>query len=97
MEDENEEVFQVLNDIAVYNYIQNVQLLQILENIQQEKRKYKVHKRIDPFQIYDDDEFRRRYRLSKAIARKLYDLLDGKNTLEPMVCLKLFSPFDFTS
>lgn len=34
--------------------------------------------RLDPFARYDDREFRSRYRLRKATARELIDLLDDK-------------------
>lgn len=48
-------------------------------------RKYTIQERIDPFSIYDDVEYERRYRLSKALSMKLYELIDGATTLEPKV------------
>lgn len=33
------------------------------------KKKYKVQKRLSPFDIYDEEEFRRRFRLSKTTVR----------------------------
>lgn len=74
-----------INDIAVNNFFQNQVLLDNLILNAEIKKKYTIRNRIDPFEEYDDDEFRRRYRLSKEQVNNLYELIDGQNTLEPMV------------
>lgn len=58
---------------------------EFLEEVRDIKRKYKVLPRINPFQRFDDDEFKRRYRLSKEQVNHLFELIDDGNTLEPMV------------
>lgn len=72
-----------INDIAVNNFFQNQVLLDNLILNAEIKKKYTIRNRIDPFEEYDDDEFRRR--LSKEQVNNLYELIDGQNTLEPMV------------
>lgn len=84
-DDEEQIIMDDLNDMAVDNYFQNQVLLDNLILNAEIKRKYTVRKRIDPFQVYDENEFQRRYRLSKAQVNNLYELIDGRNTLEPMV------------
>lgn len=84
MDNYDEEVYQCLQENAIFNNIQNEQVFEVFDMINL-KRKYTVQERVDPFSKYDEAEFSRRYRLSKIQVRKLYDLLDGVNTLEPMV------------
>lgn len=81
----------VLNDLGVDDYfdnvnnLNNINMIHFVEEVENPKRKYKVQKRIDPFEIYDEDEFKARYRLSKELVWKLYNLIDGPITLEPQV------------
>lgn len=79
----NEEfdVMDNINQLNIDNYIIN-DFLPINRGM---KRKYTVRRRIDPFEEYDEPDFRRRYRLSKEQTRRLFQLIDGNNTLEPMV------------
>lgn len=77
--------FNICDD---YNNILNEQMIQnfdFLEEFRNVKRKYTVLLRINPFHRFDDDEFKRRYRFSKEQVNRLYELIDGENTLEPMV------------
>lgn len=82
---ENIELFNLLNDQNNANTIENIRLLQELENVQMNRR-YKVFPRIDPFSRFNDDEFRRRYRMNKQLVNQLFDMLDGNDTLDPLVC-----------
>lgn len=81
----DQEVIDEINEFNFQNNINNLNLGNLLDFFDEPKRKYTVRERIDPFAAYDDDEFRRRYRLSKAMVRSLYEQIDGQNTLEPMV------------
>lgn len=83
--EENIDYFNRLNDQNNAIMIQNIQYLRQLRNIEM-TRKYKVFPRIDPFSRYDDIEFLRRYRMSKRLFDQLFDMLDGVNTLNPLVC-----------
>lgn len=80
--DDELDVMENLNQFDIDNNILNV-FPQI--NPIRIIRKYTVRRRIDPFEEYDELDFKRRYRLSKGQARRLFDLIDGINTLEPMV------------
>lgn len=82
------DVMDHLNDVAINNHINNAQILNDPVFLAQTfKRKYTIRNRLDPFEEYDEPEFKRRYRLSKRLAIRLYELIDGINTLEPMVCI----------
>lgn len=76
------EVLQFFHETNIGNVNRAVDLVNLVQNI---PRKYTVQERIDPFVKYDDVEFERRYRMNKTLAWKLYDLIDGANTLEPKV------------
>lgn len=88
-----DEVLNYLNEVAAENFLQNQQLLDLINAVGSEKRKYTVHQRIDPFIEYDDAEFERRYRLSKPFVDEIYRLIDGPNTLQPMVNFSVFLIF----
>lgn len=79
------EFFNRLNDQNNANMIQNIQFLQELRNLRM-SRKYKVFPRIDPFLRFDDEEFKRRYRMSQQLFNQLFEMLDGEVTLNPLVC-----------
>lgn len=83
--DSEEEIMENLNDIALNNIIENQRIFDLIHGIAQQKRKYTVQDRVDPFELYDENEFERRYRLSKALTWKVFHLIDGPNTLDPMV------------
>lgn len=88
-----DEVLEFLDELAVFNNIQN-ENIEIIRALNQEvpfRRKYTVQERIDPFQIYDESEFERRYRLSKAQVHALYDYIDGNQTLEPLLVREGFT------
>lgn len=97
----NEEfdVMDNMNQLNIDNFIMND--FQPINRRIRMRRKYTIRRRIDPFEEYDELDFKRRYRLSKEQTRRLFDLIDGNNTLEPMViemlicreialCLRLF-------
>lgn len=89
MDSYDDEVMRVIDDINQVNvddYLQNVNLVELLGD---EKRKYSVKQRIDPFEIYDEPEFARRYRFSKEFVHELFAMIDGPNNLEPFVCFLL--------
>lgn len=81
---EDQDFIDDINEFNHQNNINNANLLQLL-NLNRPKRKYTVRERIDPFTMYDDEEFRARFRMTKAMVRNLYELIDGPQTLEPMV------------
>lgn len=83
MEDYDEEVMQFSRNTAINNSIQNQEILNAFEMIQP-KRKYTIFKRVNPFAQYDEQQFKSRYRSTKAQAIHLYISLDGAHTLEPM-------------
>lgn len=87
MEQYDNEVLDFLNETNAFNIQRTAEVVNLVEN---QPRKYTVRKRLDPFVEYDDLEFQRRYRMSKANVWKIYDLIDGRNTLEPQVCMMQF-------
>lgn len=82
---DGQEAIDEINEFNFQNNINNLNLIQLLDFVDEPKRKYIVRERIDPFVLYDDDEFTQRYRMSKTMVHTLYDLIDGRHTLEPMV------------
>lgn len=81
-DDEVLRVIEAINDANVDNYLQNERLIELLGD---EKRKYNVKPRTDPFEIYDEPEFKRRYRFSKEFVKEVYVMIDGPNHLDPLV------------
>lgn len=79
------DVINDLNQMVNNNNTQNQRMIEIIGLMENQKRKYKVQKRINPFEIYDDDEFMRRFRLRKSKVEEIFGWLDGVNTLDPMV------------
>lgn len=75
-------VFDFFHEMNIANVNRAVDLVNLVHNM---PRKYTVQDRIDPFIKYDDVEFERRYRMNKTLAWKLYELINGANTLEPKV------------
>lgn len=53
------------------------------------KKPYKIRARPNPMQIYSENEFRRRFRLSKATVQYLYSLIGAE--LEPLVTRENFT------
>lgn len=89
-----EEVAQIMNLTNELNFInnaQNIEIFNAIHDILQAKRKYKVRQRIDPFTYYDEDEFKRRYRMSKNLVQILFNLFDGPVTLDPIVVREDFT------
>lgn len=86
MDDYDEEVLQFLNEMNYNNNIlaQTIEAMFAFQETMPTKRKYTVHERIDPFVKYDETEFERRYRLTKAQVQQLYHYVDGQRTLEPI-------------
>lgn len=87
----------LLRQLSVWNCIRSVELFQMLEDVNFFKRNYTVRPRLDPFVEYDEREFERRYRLSKALVKKLYLLLDSENLLEPQVNFTFSPAFSCTN
>lgn len=97
MDRDDRENIHLLNQLSVFNCIRTVELFQSLENANFFKRNYTVRSRLDPFVEYDEREFKRRYRLPKALVQRLYLLLDGPNLLEPHVNFFTSNKFVFFS
>lgn len=63
----------------------NVQLSRIINGRKRIRRKYRVRRRIDPMREFNESDFKYRFRFSKREVRHIYNLIDGPNTLDPMV------------
>lgn len=85
MDEYDMDVMNNLNQMVNNNNIQNQRIIEMIGLMANQKRKYKVQKRINPFEIYDDNEFKGRFRLRKSKVEELFGWLDGANTLDPMV------------
>lgn len=57
--------------------------------ISNEKKKYSIQKPLSPMDVFDDEQFRRRFRLTKSTVRYLYTLIG--NELEPLVTRENFT------
>lgn len=79
------EIVDFVGDMVINNYFVYENLMNFVNVVENPARKYNVQNRIDPFEIYDDAEFTRRYRMSKEQVQSLYEMIDGQNTLEPQV------------
>lgn len=80
--DEINNMFQLFNE----NVFQNFELLDRMNNNYENiNRKYTIYPRINPFIRFGDDDFRKRFRMSKEQVNVLFDLLDGRTTLDPQV------------
>lgn len=82
---EDQDILDEINEFNHQNNMNNANLHLLVMHLIDQPRKYTVRDRIDPFQMYDDKDFRARYRMTKAMARAVYELVDGERTLEPMV------------
>lgn len=89
----DEEVMEFMDDMMAWTQMENQRLFDLINEIGVPKRKYTVQKRIDPFEIYDEEEFLRRYRVTKTMARKLFEELNGPETLDPMVNCLIFCSY----
>lgn len=93
MDNDDIDVYEFLDLMNIEINFQNQEYLQFLnDNINNNRRKYHVRQRIDPNPIeeFDNEEFTRRFRFSKDEVKLIYDLLNGKETLEPMVFIFRF-------
>lgn len=79
------ELMEFLNEKSLHDICQAQEMFAMFDMFENTKRKYTVHERVDPFLKYDYSEFERRFRMSKQLVIHLYDLLDGRRTLEPLV------------
>lgn len=89
---EDMELYNLLNEINNMNNLVNLQNLHNLQMIDmlanehiRQWRKYRIRKRLNPMEDYDDSEFKKRFRFSKVEVEQMYNLIDGQNTLEPLV------------
>lgn len=89
MEDADLELNFLMNIIDDQNNVNNLLDIQQIEQILNEnirlRRPYHIRNRINPFREYDEKEFKCRFRFTKQEVRRLYNLIDGDNTLEPKV------------
>lgn len=94
--DEDIDFFNLMNAINNLNNqinLLNRDYLEIRRN--NVRRKYRLRKRIDPMTEYDDAEFRSRFRFTKHEVREIYGLINGAQTLEPLVTLKSIEMYVF--
>lgn len=86
----------LLNQINNENNSNNSFNIRLIEEVLNEnihlRREYHIKERLNPFEKYDENEFRRRFRFTKNEVQQLYNSIDGDNTLEPQV---IFFRFDF--
>lgn len=80
-----------LNNVFNQNNFSNLKILRYLRRrrgvVYRRRRQYRIRRRIDPMIEYNRREFKRRFRFSKEEVRYLFNLIDGPNTLQPMVCI----------
>lgn len=50
------------------------------------RREYRIRRRINPLTEYNNLHFKKRFRFSKEEVKYIYELVDGQETLQPMVC-----------
>lgn len=92
--DSTEEVADMIdisNQTNFVNNIQNIETFNAIHDVLERKRKYTVRPRIDVYTYYDEDEFKRRYRMSKELSGMLYNLIDGPNSLDPIAVRENFT------
>lgn len=81
-------MFDDYNNIMNENMLLNIEQFEAIHGDNENEnrnRKYIVYPRIDPFVRYNDNDFMDRYRLTKEQVNDLFDLLDGRTTLDPQV------------
>lgn len=76
------QLLDMLNSMNNFNNRSNILYLNAIRNATV-SRKYHVRRRIDPFEEFDDQEFERRFRISKTGVKEIYDQINGNETLEP--------------
>lgn len=85
MNEEDFELNNLLNNINNENNLLNLQFMEVLRRGNDFRRRNRIRRRIDPMMEYNSRDFKRRFRLYKDEVEYLYNLIDGANTLEPMV------------
>lgn len=81
---EDIELQNILNNLNNTDNLNNLRYLNDMHD-QNFARKYTVRNRLNPFTEYNNEEFERRFRFTKSEVRMIYDFINGKQTLEPMV------------
>lgn len=81
--DEDDELNDLLNDINNFDTQNNFFTRQQLDV----GRKYRIRPRLNPIAYFDEEEFERRFRFSKNEVEEIYNLINGQQTLEPLVCI----------
>lgn len=80
-----------LNNLLNYfNNTNNSMNFQLLNKLNRggncrRKREYNIKKRVDPMAEYSRRDFKKRFRFYKDEVEYLYHLIDGPNTLDPIV------------
>lgn len=92
---EDIELNNLLNQINNENNLNNLFNIRIIGEVLNEnihlRRVYHIKERLNPFDKYDEHEFRRRFRFTKNEVQQLYNLIDGDNSLEPQVISSRFN------
>lgn len=87
MDEEDLEINNLLNNINNYNNLLNLQILEILERGNSFPKKNRVRRRNDPMIEFNNRDFKNRFRFYKNEVNNIYELIDGSNTLKPIVRL----------
>lgn len=80
-----------LNNVFYQNNFFNLEILIYLKRrrgvVYRRREHRNIRRRIDPMIEYSGRQFKRRFRFSKREVRHIFNLIDGPNTLQPMVCI----------
>lgn len=85
MDEEDFELNNLINNINNENNLLNIQFMAVLRRGNNFRRRNRVQRRINPMVECNRREFKRRFRFHKNEVEHLYNLIDGRNTLEAMV------------
>lgn len=83
--DDVSQMLNMLNSMNNFNSRSNSLYLNAIRHQHVHRRKYHVRRRINPFEEFEEEEFKRRFRFSKAAVREIYNEINGSETLEPKV------------
>lgn len=85
MNEEDLELTNFLNQMDNSNNLLNLQLLSLLKRDFDYRHEYRLRRRIDYMNDFNRRDFKKRFRFYKDEVEYIYHLIDGENTLQPMV------------